>query len=158
MKNKTLAIGITCTFLLVGCATLFWKEVAKDKVVLELKWDLESYAEFVKQNMNEKNKKYSSDYSLYDFVVDTEYGSTLIQNLIDPEAVATIATDLGLNDDREYRNNLSNLYQYVIEEYNYILSPYEWQTVTETVKAKKGDCKSLSLLLMSILVSSRPPW
>ena len=43
-----------------------------------------------------------------------------------------------------------------MREYEFQADPdtYHWQTVAETIKAKKGDCKNLSLLLMSLLLSA----
>jgi hypothetical protein len=34
------------------------------------------------------------------------------------------------------------------------MDPHRWQSVEETIKTRKGDCKSLSLLLMSLLKSA----
>ena len=104
--------------------------------------------------MKEINAKYSIDYVPYEFVVDTENGSTVIQNLIEPKAAAAIGADLETYSNSEDPDKLIPIYQYVINEYNYILEPFEWQTVEETIKTKKGDCKSLSLLLMSLLLSA----
>ena len=154
MNRKNLTVGILCLFVFSGCAALYKKEIPEEPIIPELKWDLDSYAEFVKQNMTEINARYSPDYVFYEFVVDTEYGSTVIQNLIDPEAASAITADLGNHSNSEYRDKLVTIYQYTIEEYNYILDPYTWQSVEETIRTKKGDCKSLSLLLMSLLLSA----
>jgi hypothetical protein len=154
MNRKILTIGILWLFVLSGCAALYKKEIPEESIIPELKWDLDSYAEFVKQNMTEINARYSSDYVVYEFVVDTEYGSTVIQNLIDPEAASAITADLGKHSNPEYQDKLVTIYQYIIEEYNYILDPHAWQSVEETIRTKKGDCKSLSLLLMSLLLSA----
>ncbi len=154
MTRKNLTVGILCLFVFSGCAALYKKEIPEEPIIPELKWDLDSYAEFVKQNMTEINARYSPDYVFYEFVVDTEYGSTVIQNLIDPEAASAITADLGNHSNPEYRDKLVTIYQYTIEEYNYILDPYTWQSVEETIRTKKGDCKSLSLLLMSLLLSA----
>ena len=154
MNRKNLTVGILCLFVFSGCAALYKKEIPEEPIIPELKWDLDSYAEFVKQNMTEINARYSPDYVFYEFVVDTEYGSTVIQNLIDPEAASAITADLGNHSNPEYRDKLVTIYQYTIEEYNYILDPYTWHSVEETIRTKKGDCKSLSLLLMSLLLSA----
>lgn len=154
MNHKILTIGILWIFVFSGCAALYKKEIPEEPILPELKWDLGSYAEFVKQNMTEINARYSSDYVYYEFVVDTEYGSTVIQNLIDPEAGSAITADLGKQSNSEYQNKLVTIYQYIIEEYDYILDPHAWQSVEETIRTKKGDCKSLSLLLISLLLSA----
>jgi hypothetical protein len=85
--------------------------------------------------------------------VDTDYGSTLIQTLIDPEAVSPITYHLGIHN-LEYKEKISVIFNYVIHEYAFIMTPCKWQSVEETVKTKKGDCKGLSLLLMSLLLSA----
>ena len=154
MNRKFLIIGILLLFFFLGCAALYKKEVPEEPIIPELKWDLESYAQFVKQNMTEINAAYTSEYFLYEFIVDTEYGSTVIQNLIDPETASTITADLAKYSDPEYPDSLVTIYQYIVEEYDYILDPHAWQSVAETIRTKKGDCKSLSLLLMSLLLSA----
>ncbi len=154
MNCKILTGGVLWLFVFSGCAALYKKEIPEAPIIPELKWDLDSYAEFVKQNMTEINARYSSDYITYEFVVDTEYGSTVIQNLIDPEAASVITADLGKHSNPQYPDKLVTIYQYIIEEYDYILDPHAWQSVTETIRTKKGDCKTLSLLLMSLLLSA----
>jgi hypothetical protein len=125
-----------------------------DRIIMPtLPKEQQDYAVFLKQNMEERDKEYSTDYTLFDFVVDTDYGSTLIQNLIDPKAVSSIIYKLGVQD-LEHNDKLSTIYEYVVSEYVFEMDPYKWQTVEETVKAKKGDCKDLSLLLMSLLLSA----
>jgi hypothetical protein len=153
MNRKLLIIGILLLFFFPGCAALYKKEVPEEPIIPELKWDLDSYTQFVKQNMTEINTAYTSEYVSYEFVVDTEYGSTVVQNLIDPQTVSGITADLGKYSDPEYPDRLVTIYQYIIEEYDYILDPHAWQSVEETIRTKKGDCKSLSLLLMSLLLS-----
>ena len=154
MNHKLLIIGILLLFFFPGCAALYKKEVTEEPIIPELKWDLDSYAKFVKQNMAEINARYTSEYVSYEFVVDTEYGSTVVQNLIDPEAVSKISANLGTYSDPEYPHELVTIYQYIVKEYDYILDPHAWQSVEETIRTKKGDCKSLSLLMMSLLLSA----
>lgn len=153
MGHKVITIWVLGVFLLSGCAALYKKKVPEESIIPELKWNLESYAQFVKHNMAEINDRYATEYELYEFVVDTEYGSTVIQNLIDSEAASPIITELEKYTDLKYPNRLDTIYQYIIEEYSYILDPHAWQSVEETIRTKKGDCKSLSLLLMSLLLS-----
>jgi len=154
MNRKILTIGILWLFVFSGCAALYKKEIPEAPIIPELKGDLDSYAEFVKQNMTEINARYSSDYVSYEFVVDTDYGSTRIQNLMDPEAASAIRADLGKHSNPEYQAKRVAIYEYIIAEYDYILDPHTWQSVAETIRTKKGDCKSLSLLLMSLLLSA----
>ena len=152
MNRKVLIIGLLWLFVFPGCAALYKKEVPEEPIIPELKWDLDSYAQFVQDNMTEINEGYASEYVQYEFVVDTDYGSTVIQNLIDPEAVSSIIADMEKYADSGYPNRLDTIFQYIIEEYKYILDPHAWQSVEETIRTKKGDCKSLSLLLMSLLL------
>ncbi len=112
-------------------------------------------AEFIKENIENLNHIYFEEYQphSYPFVVETETGSTVIQNLIDTElATRQIAClDIGsLNKN----DRISGIYNYVLTEYDYIVEPKIWPTVDETINRKKGDCKGLSLLLMSLLLSS----
>ena len=154
MNYRILTVAVLWLFVFSGCAALFKKEIPEEPIIPELIWDLDSYAKFVKQNMAEINARYSSDYIAYEFVVDTDYGSTAIQNLIDPETASADTPDLGIHPNPEYPDRLNRIYQYIIKEYDYILDPHTWQPVAETIRAKKGDCKSLSLLLMSLLLSA----
>ena len=154
MNRKLLIIAILWLFFFSGCAALSKKEVPEKPVLSELKWNMDSYARFVNRNMIDINASYTSEYVFYEFVVDTEDGSTVIQNLIDTEAVSAITADIGSYFDPKHPDRLVAIYQYIIEEYDYILEPHAWQTVEETIRTKKGDCKSLSLLLMSLLLSA----
>ena len=153
MGHKVITIWVLGVFLLSGCAALYKEKVPQESIIPELKWNLETYAQFVTHNMTEINERYATEYELYEFVVDTEYGSTVIQNLIDPEAASPIITELEKYTDLKYPNRLDTIYHYIIETYDYILDPHAWQPVEETIRTQKGDCKSLSLLLMSLLLS-----
>ena len=139
--------------LCFGCAGLLEKKPAEEKVVYFEKWDLPSYALFLKQNMKDINEKYSTDYTPYDFVVDTETGSTVIQNLIEPQFVFPIVDSLKMKN-LEDKDKILYIYDYVFKAYDYILDAYHWPTVEETVRTKKGDCKGLSLLLMSLWIAA----
>ena len=153
MNRKRLIIGVLLLFFFTGCAALYKKEVPEEPLIPDLKWNLHSYAQFVKQNMTEINARYTPEYERYEFVVDTEYGSTVIQNLIDPKAISSVIADVEKYSDTEYPDRLVAFYQYIVEEYHYILDPHAWQPIAETIRTQKGDCKSLSLLLMSLLLS-----
>ena len=90
MRCKVIAIGILWVFLLSGCAAIQREKIPAEPIFPYLKWNLASYAEFVKENMAEINANYSTEYTLYEFVVDTDFGSTVIQNLLDPESAAAV--------------------------------------------------------------------
>lgn len=118
-----------------------------------MQWDIKNYSSFLRQNLIKTGEKYSTEYKLYDFIVDTEFGSALIQNLIDPEAVSQVKKQLGIMG-LEYSEKLSRIFEYVKYNYDFVIDPYGWPTVEETIKTKRGDCNSLSLLLMSLLLSA----
>jgi transglutaminase-like putative cysteine protease len=113
-------------------------------------WDLQKYTALLKQNMENTDKRYSKQYIPYDFIVDTDYGSTLIQNLIEPSAVSSIIGQLEI-ENLDNNEKLLKIYDYVLQNYAFVLDPYNWPAVEETIRRKRGDCNSLSLLLMSLL-------
>jgi len=136
-----------------GCAAIIKGKRPEEIVTPVLPWDVENYAVFIKQNMKNMNERYSTEYAPYDFVVDTDGGSTLIQNLIEPE-IALEIKDRPWSDNTEDDYKLYKIFKYVQNDYIFFMEPDKWLTVKETVKSKKGDCKSLSLLLMSLLISA----
>lgn len=154
MRSRIITAGMLWIFLFSGCAAIQREKIPAEKIIPELKWNLDSYAEFVKENMIEINANYSTAYTPYKFIVDTDYGSTVIQNLLDPESAATINTGLMADTNPEPSDPLMRIYQHIINHYDYILDPQKWQSIEETIRAKRGDCKSLSLLLMSCLAAA----
>ena len=154
MRCKVITIGMLWVLLLSGCAAIQREKIPAEPIFPNLKWNLASYAEFVKENMAEINANYSTAYTPYEFVVDTDDGSTVIQNLLDPES-ATVVNNGLLGDANPHPSApLMRIYQHIIKHYDYILDPLKWQSIEETIKAQKGDCKSLSLLLMSCLAAA----
>jgi hypothetical protein len=133
-----------------GCASIIDKKSAEERIAPILEWNQDIYIEFLKQNMKKINAKY---YVSYEFIVDTDDGSTRIQNLIDSETVRPIIEKLGIalvgSDEK-----ISKIFDYVQSEYSFRPDPGNWRTVEETIQMKKGDCKSLSLLLMSLLLAA----
>ena len=154
MRSKIIAFGVLGIFFLSGCAAIQKEKIPAESIIPELKWNLASYAEFVKENMTEMNANYSTVYAPYEFIVDTDYGSTVIQNLFDPESATSINTGLMGDANPEPSAPLMRIYQHIINHYDYSLDPLKWQSVEETIKTQKGDCKSLSLLLMSCLAAA----
>ena len=154
MGRKVISIGMLWVFLLSGCAAIQREKIPAEPILPHLKWNLASYAEFVKNNMAEINANYSTEYTTYEFVVDTDYGSTVIQNLLDPESAEAINTGLMGDDNPHPSEPMMRIYEHIINHYDYILDPLKWQSVAETIKTQKGDCKSLSLLLMSWLTTA----
>jgi len=154
MRSKIIAFGVLGVFFLSGCAAIQKEKIPAETIIPELKWNLASYAEFVKENMTEMNANYSTVYAPYEFIVDTDYGSTVIQNLFDPEFTTSINAGLMSDANPEPSEPLMRIYQHIINHYDYILDPVKWQSVEETIRTQKGDCKSLSLLLMSCLTNA----
>ncbi|MBW2411172.1 MAG: hypothetical protein JRF72_15345 [Deltaproteobacteria bacterium] len=149
-----MTIGLLWIFLLWSCAAVQREKFPPESIIPEEKWHLESYAAFVKENMSEIKANYSTAYAPYEFIVDTEYGSTAIQDLIDPEPAADINALLRTDVISREPYKVKRIYQYILRHYNYVMDPYRWQTVQETIRTRNGDCKSLSLLLISLLTSA----
>ncbi|MCJ7541763.1 MAG: hypothetical protein MUO88_19115, partial [Desulfobacterales bacterium] len=150
--NKILSFLLIVVATHISCAPALKKEFPEKIVTPTHPWSIQEYSEFLKENMSYRDEIYSTEYVSYDFLVDTGDGPTLIQNLIDPDAVSSIVENLDLNDMR-HEEKILYIYKYVLREYAFHVVPHQWETVEETVKTKKGDCKNLSLLLMSLLLS-----
>jgi hypothetical protein len=149
-------LSLTCVIIISGCTSVIDKKRAEERIAPIFEWNQEIYIEFLKQNMEKINRQYSTEYVSYDFLVDTDNGSTRIQNLFDVEAVRPIAEKIEIASI-DYDQKLSKILDYVQNEYMFRPDPGKWRTVAETIQAKKGDCKSLSLLLMSLLLAADFP-
>ena len=150
---KRVGLGVLWFVLAAGCATLDREPYPVEEEMPVAPWSIENYAEFIKQNMAQLNRNYSTDYIPYDFIVDTEYGSTQVQDLIDPAVASLTGEELSLQtiDDAD---EISATLAYIRQAYDYVAFPEKWSPVAETIRVKKGDCKNLSLLLMSLLIAS----
>ena len=148
-----LQLSLILVVICGGCAAIIKEKRPEEIVPSVLPWDVKNYAVFIKQNMKNMNERYSTEYAPYDFVVDTDRGSALIQNMIEPE-IALEIKDRPWSDNMENDYKLYKIFKYVQNGYMFFMEPDKWLTVKETVKSKKGDCKSLSLLLMSLLISA----
>jgi len=105
-----------------GCAVIIKEKRSEEIVIPALPWDVKNYALFLKQNMKNMNEKYSTEYAPYDFVVDTDRGSTLIQNLIEPEIVLEIK-DRPWSDSMEDDYKLYKIFKYVQNDYTFFMEP-----------------------------------
>jgi hypothetical protein len=123
MTDKVIAIGMLWILMLSGCPPIHREKIPADRSFPELKWNLENYAEFVKENMAQINARYTDEYERYEFVVDTDYGSTIIQNLIDTEAAAAITAAMEADSDPNGSGHFTTIYQYIIAEFDYVLDP-----------------------------------
>jgi hypothetical protein len=151
MTAKAIAIGMLWIILLSGCAAVPREEIPAESFIPDLKWTLESYTAFVKENMAEINANYSTAYVPCEFIVDTDYGSTVIQDLLDPESAKALNAGLMQTPFPESSDPLMLIFEHIVNHYDYRFDALKWQSVEETIEAKTGDCKSLSLLLMSCL-------
>ena len=147
---------LTYVIIISGCTSIIDKKRTEERMASSFEWNQEIYIEFLKQNMEKIDRQYSTEYVAYDFFVDTDNGSTRIQNLIDSEAVRPITEKLEIASI-DYDQKLSKILDYVQNEYTFRPDPGKWRTVAETIQTKKGDCKSLSLLLMSLLLAADFP-
>jgi hypothetical protein len=84
--------------------------------------------------------------------VDTDTGSTKIQNLIDLAEGRLIVEKEGW-DLIQRQDNAQIAYQHIAAQYKYITEPCKWFSTKETIAQKQGDCKNLSLLLLSIFLA-----
>ena len=96
-------------FLYAGSNSLANDYTPSGKTKSSYVWDLQKYTALLKQNMENTDKRYSKEYIFYDFIVDTDYGSTLIQNLIDPSAVSFIIDQLEIRN-LDYNVKLLKIY------------------------------------------------
>lgn len=110
------------------------------------------YAHFIEYNIALKDMKYSNDYAEIDFIVDTDFGSTRIQNLIDMSVGKTLVVTNDLDRDSTL-DSIKASYQYIVTHFRYDDEPTLWLTMEEIIDKKRGNCKDLSLLLLSILLS-----
>ena len=154
MKPNITIISLLGALLLSSCAAIQREKIPSASIIPEEKRHLESYAVFVKENMSHIEANYSTVYTAYEFIVDMENGSSLIQDLIDTAPVADINAVLNTGAISRDPYKIRRIYQYILGHYNYVIDPHRWQTVEETIKTRRGDCKSLSLLLMSLLMSA----
>ncbi|MDY6791487.1 MAG: hypothetical protein SWH54_09485 [Thermodesulfobacteriota bacterium] len=148
-----LLLSLVLVVICGGCTFIIKQKRPEETVSTTLPWDVKNYADFLKQNIKNMNERYSTEYASYNFVVDTDRGSTRIQNLIEPE-IALEIKDRPWSEHMQDDYKLYKIFKYVQNNYVFFAEPAKWPTVKETVKRKKGDCKSLSLLLMSLLISA----
>ena len=137
---------------LTGCAILRGKKTFEEELYFK-EWDIHNYSLFLQQNMKMVNEIYSTDYEPYDFVVDIDERNVPIQSLVDSELVMPIIADLEVKNSLE-KKLIWFIYEYVLEEYDYVMDAYHWPRISETLENKEGDCKGLSLLLMSLLLAA----
>jgi hypothetical protein len=146
------AAAAAVSLLLTGCVGSAPRKPTEENRGPELQWDIESQSEFVRQNMRLIEAQYTDRYRSCRFVVDTAEGARLIQELIDPQTAAASAEPgrMGPTGGGDPRS----LHRYVTRHYEYVIGDSLWPTVADTIRTGRGDCKGLSLLLMSLLVAA----
>lgn len=150
--NKTaLASWLVPAIIVVsGCALIGRKPPPEETLI---PWDMHNYADFVRQNIAALNRRYTHDYVNYEFIVDTEYGSTRVQDLIAPQALADVIRQLDIRTS-DPAVKVAMIKGYLRDEYTYVAEREHWSPVKETLSEKRGDCKNLSLLLLSMLIAT----
>ena len=159
LLNQILRIGMMILFsatIIAGCASTPHTKPAEEELVPVLEWNQKAYADFLKENMKNLNEKYSTEYVPWDFIVDTDNGSIPIEKLIDDQAVESVLETFELKQ-KSRKEKVKIIYEYVLSEYLFTPNPESWHTVEETIQTRKGDCKDLSLLLMSMLMADYIP-
>lgn len=144
-----MVIGLA-SLLLVGCAAV---RKPLDTDIISPTESPEAYIAFWSENKRLIDQIYAEDYSSYPIIVDTDSGSRDILTLIDPEAAKPLmdaTVTAGAPPDQVVRR----CYRYVVTHFRYLPSPDLWPTVQQTLKQRSGDCKGLSLLLMSMLMAA----
>jgi transglutaminase superfamily protein len=139
-----LSLFAGCTFLETkGAQTVSEESVGT--------WTMETYQQFLADNQKHINHLYSDDYEDYLFLVDTDEGARPIQDLISAETVRSLWTGKEHLSDSE---KVSLYYSYIEGHFTYIPTPNKWPVLEQTLKSREGDCKGLSLLLISLLLSA----
>ena len=144
-----IVIGLTIS-LFFGCAAV---RKPLDTDIISPTGSPEAYIAFWSENKRLIDQIYAEDYSIYPIIVDTDSGSRDILTLIDPEAAKPLMDAIvtsGAPPDQVVRR----CYRYVVAHFRYLPSPDLWPTVQQTLKQRSGDCKGLSLLLMSLLTAA----
>lgn len=142
-------------FLSTGCMSRTADKRHEDDGKIGHIHKTQNNVEFIKENIKNMDYIYYEEYHPhpYPFVVDTETGSAVIQDLIDTDLAGRQIDSLTL-ESLNRNERILKIYNYVLTEYDYIVEPKTWPTMDETIKWKKGDCKGLSMLLMSLLIAS----
>jgi hypothetical protein len=151
---KTLqALLLLSALIVLACAReAVLKPTEEPQTALE-PWSIENYAAFVRQNMAYLNEAYTTDYVASEFIVDTDSGAVPIQELIDVELAAGLLKEIDRNAPRA-ADKIQNYFNYARSRFDYRADPEHWSPVQDILKIGHGDCKGLSLLLVSLLTAA----
>ena len=138
-------------YLLAGCAL---SPAHKDNYPSEGIFNSQNrldYIKYIQENQKNINKIYSHSYGNYEYLVDSDSGVTLIQHLIDSKLVHPITEEVIVENQSKTEKAIAS-FNYIIHHFRYFPMPETWPTIAQTLKFQKGDCKGLSLLLLSTLI------
>jgi hypothetical protein len=137
---------------LTGCGLQLDRSTKEPPPPLE-PWNPDIYGAFISENRALIDQIYSDEYVDYPFMVDSEDGSVLIQDLINPEAVRSLSEEI-LPAEGDGRQILDAAQRYLIAAISYRARPGVWMTLDETLEIGAADCKGRSLLLLSLLLAA----
>ena len=135
---------------LIGCASFSEVAQTNGQIIKSSPLATQEYIQYIKANIALKDLKYSTQYEPIEFIVDTDFGSTKIQNLIDLADGRSIVEKEGW-DRIQPQDKVEKAFQYIVTHYKYITEPCKWLSTRDIITQKQGDCKNLSLLLLSML-------
>lgn len=147
LRRGTVIVAVWAAMMATGCARL-----EETSSVDAVQGDADTHAGFVVRNMAMLNRFYAESYEPKPFVVDLDGGSAPIQTLIRPKAISAATGPLGVSGLSPTRQ-VKRLHQHVLSNYAFVPEPLAWRLPEETVSLGRGDCKNLSLLLISLLAS-----
>ena len=147
-----LLTAVLLVFLFAGCSSFKTGKTDSGLDASADEWTLEAYHQFLDDNRKHLNHIYSDDYEEYLFLVDTGEGARPVQDLINAESVRWLWTGLGLETLTE-QEKVQLCHTFIINRFTYAAIPNQWPFPEETLRNRKGDCKGLSLLLISLLLS-----
>jgi hypothetical protein len=136
--------------LLGGCSSVPLRKNSKTPEISPLLLEYAQYKKFVIENLKALDQIYSDSYEQCEYLVKTNDGIQAVQMLIDLEAARLLLKDLKI-DKLSQHELVAACLNYIFDNFEYSLSPDIWPDVALTIKMKRGDCKGLSLLLISML-------
>lgn len=113
----------------------------------------EAYITFWSENKRYIDMIYDDDYMPYPIIVDTAFGSRDILSLIDPETARPLVIQF-MSNGAPPDLVVQRSHRFVLSQFRYVQAPDVWPTIEQTLEQRSGDCKGLSLLLMSMLIAA----
>lgn len=148
--------AVLLTLIVSGCALRVPPRPGDPARPPGLPREYSAYALFLAQNSEAIEARYTREYEPFEFIVDLDGASTRIQHLIEPAAVSAIARAL-VADTAGAPSKIDILLDHVHRKYACATAPRYWVPVADTLAAGRGDCRSLSLVLLSLLLAADIP-